>query len=377
MRIESWSARPVAEGAALPGHERNLSTMRSIIYLTIVLLMQVLLGARQARAQEDSVGAARRKHDFTGLDIAYIITAAPHRTQLLASIRSLLFYRSCAVHLHIVMDSHNRRWLEDQHVVFRDYHLLQVTYYDVPEIPSDYQLGEFLRVRSGSPTAGISFALKLQLLRTIVAAVDRLILLDADTVIVDDVCAAHEVFDGLAPGVLVGFAPEMTLWYVDRPTVGLHISSNHRYKFRRSQGMNSGVGFWRLDHARQVGWLDAWHPLLVQEMRYQNMTTLDLGDQDVFNLISHQKPDWFDIVSWEWNLQLAVCQHYPHDEALNVLLPKAKIVHGNDGHFNKHAGSLIEHVYEAFAVDSRSVARMASIKTMVRDGYLELCGCRL
>ncbi|KAL0029855.1 hypothetical protein WJX77_003932 [Trebouxia sp. C0004] len=127
------------------------------------------------------------------------------------------------------------------------------------------------------------------------AAMDRLILLDADTVIVDDVCAAHEVFYELAPGI-----------------------------FRRSQ-----------------------------------------GDQDVFNLISNQKPGWFDILSWEWNLQLAVCQHYPHDEALNVLLPQAKIVHGSDGHFNKHAGSLIEHVYEAFAVDSRSVARMASIKTMV------------
>ncbi|KAL0038380.1 hypothetical protein WJX77_004279 [Trebouxia sp. C0004] len=264
-------------------------------------------------------------------------------------------HRSCAVHLHMVMDSHNRRWLEDQHVIFRDYHLLQVTYYDVPEIPSEEQLGESLRVRSGSPTAGISFALKLQLLRTIEAAVERLILLDADTIIVDDLCTAHEVFDGFAPGVLVGFAPEMTL----------------------CQGMNSGVGFWRLDHARQVGWLGAWHHLLVQEMQYQNMTTLELGDQDVLNLISHQKPDWFAIISWEWNLQLAVCQHYPHDEALNVLLPKAKIVHGNDGHFNKHAGRLIEHVYEAFAVDSRSVARMASIKTMMRAGHLELCGCRL
>ncbi|DBA78803.1 TPA: Glycosyltransferase-like 1B [Trebouxia sp. C0004] len=194
------------------------------------------------------------------------------------------------------------------------------------------------------------------------AAMDRLILLDADTVIVDDVCAAHEVFYELAPGVLVGFAPEMTLWYIDKPAVGLHISSNHRYIPAQSR---YEFRCWILASRPCASSLDAWHPLLVQGMRYQNMTTLDLGDQDVFNLISNQKPGWFDILSWEWNLQLAVCQHYPHDEALNVLLPQAKIVHGSDGHFNKHAGSLIEHVYEAFAVDSRSVARMASIKTMV------------
>ena len=89
----------------------------------------------------------------------------------------------------------------------------------------------------------------------------------------------------------------------------------------------------------------------------------------MFNLISHQKPDWFAIVSWKWNMQLAVCQHHPHDEALNVLLPNATIVHG---HFNKYAGSLIESVYDPFAVES-SVACMASLKIMLRAGYLELC----
>lgn len=77
---------------------------------------------------------------------------------------------------------------------------------------------------------------------------ERLILLGADTVMVDDVCGT-QFFAGLAPGVLVGFAPEMTLWYADRPAVGLHISSDHRYKFWRSQGINLGFGFWHLDRA--------------------------------------------------------------------------------------------------------------------------------
>lgn len=133
------------------------------MYLVVVLLLlKVLLCARQVRAKDDSVGAARCKHNFTGVDTAYIITAAPHRTQLLACVR---FYISCPVHLHIVMASENRRWLEDQHAEFRDYHLLQVTHYDVLEILSKDQFTKSLRLRSGHPNAGISFARKLQFLR--------------------------------------------------------------------------------------------------------------------------------------------------------------------------------------------------------------------
>ena len=308
------------------------------------------------------------------LDIAYIITAVHHRTQLLASIRSLLFHRTCAVHLHIVCDSDNKQWLKGQISPFNEYALMRVSYYDVPELATEDQLSESVRIQRGPFDSGISFALKLHLSKILEACVERMIFLDADTIVIDDICSAVEILETMGPTALVGFAPEMTLWYVDRPDVGLHIGSDHRHKFMHSQGLNSGVGFWRLDNARRVGWQDVWHPLLVKEMQQRNMLNFELGDQDVFNLISHQKPEWFTVVSWEWNVQLAVCWHYADSTALNKLLSTSRILHGNNKHFLNYAGALIEDVYLAFAADNSSSAHMASVKSIVQSStLLDLC----
>lgn len=203
---------------------------------------------------------------------------------------------------------------------------------------------------------------------------ERMIFLDADTIVIDDICSAVEILETMGSTALVGFAPEMTLWYVDRPDVSLHIGSDHRHRFMHSQGLNSGVGFWRLDNARRVGWQDVWHPLLVKEMQQRNMLNFELGDQDVFNLISHQKPEWFTVVSWEWNVQLAVCWHYADSTALNKLLSTSRILHGNNKHFLNYAGALIEDVYLAFAADNSSSAHMASVKSIVQSStLLDLC----
>ena len=255
------------------------------------------------------------------LTLAFVITSLRDTTLLDTALRSLLYFRTCAVHLHLVVDEATADidwdWLSWYPNV---QHSVYVTSFDPKAAlrSSTYEKWGTGTTPAGEPYAWAREVLpsrfaKLSLDTIITGDVENLLFVDNDVVFLDDVCKAHDVFDSMSDKSLFGMATQMSDLYTHvQAPFAFPVEASKRW--RDQPGVNSGVIFWKLKRAHDNCWSRSaedcrssviaskdsqssaprqhWLQHLEEAMDNYN---LGLLDQDVFNYVAWRYPELLEV----------------------------------------------------------------------------------
>lgn len=229
-------------------------------------------------------------------NVAMLVTGTGYVEQAAAALNSMLYFRSCPVHVFMVADRAAAAALQrhapwngaEEHAHFT------WSLVELPKNPRDVTDGV------SSPFRGHAL-LKCAMDRLLPATVDRVVVSDLDVLWTGDVCDMHAEMDTWHPDAFIGLAPEDTSYYVTpkRVGTGFPIPASNPYKLHRMDGVNSGVIAYKLARARRAGFTAAWaaHMKRLGE-------PLELGDQTVFNRFLTAWPQYLHILPNQWNHQL-------------------------------------------------------------------------
>ena len=261
------------------------------------------------------------------LDLAFVITNLRDTTLLDTALRSLLYFRTCAVHIHLVVDEATAdidwdwfSWYPNvQHSVY-------ITSFDPKTAlrSSTYENWGTGTTPEGEPYAWprevmpSRFA-KLSLDTIITGDIENLLFVDNDVVFLDDVCKAHDVFDSMSDKSLFGMATQMSDLYTHvQAPFAFPVEASKRW--RGQPGVNSGVIFWKLKRAHDSCWSRSAEDcrnstsgsITANEDRHyvnsaprqhwlqhleEAMDSFNLGllDQDVFNYVAWRYPELLEV----------------------------------------------------------------------------------
>ena len=255
-----------------------------------------------------------------GLDLAFVITNKRDTTLVDAAVRSLLYFRSCAVHVHFVVDDATADidwnwlswWPNVQHSVY-------ITSFD-PK--AALRSSTYEHWGTGSTPNGEQYAWprevmpsrfsKLSLDTIITGDIENLLFVDNDVIFLDDVCKAHDVFDSMSDKSLFGMTTQMSDLYTHvQAPFAFPVEASKRWK--EQPGVNSGVIFWKLKRVLNNCWSRSaedcrsstssedkqnimprqhWLQFLEEAMDSYN---LGLLDQDVFNYVAWKYPEVLEV----------------------------------------------------------------------------------
>uniref|UniRef100_A0A224XF65 Putative xyloside xylosyltransferase 1 n=1 Tax=Panstrongylus lignarius TaxID=156445 RepID=A0A224XF65_9HEMI len=229
---------------------------------------------------------------------------------------SLVNTTSVIIKLNLVVDISSRYVAKDVvHLVQKiTGKKIEVEYYDVHVLTNKLQdLLSIMRPHfSSQPGAYYSdslFFLSIGLYKTAPVLQDKVIMLDVDTVIKEDIALLFEVFYQFNSSNVFGASPELTPVYH-------HVLYMYRYKHKNTTlgepfssggfpGVNSGVLLLHLENMRKSS--------LYQKMLTKDMVDFlaekysfkgHLGDQDFYTLISLEHPELMYLLDCGWNRQL-------------------------------------------------------------------------
>lgn len=262
--------------------------------------------------------------------MAFVITNKRDTTLVDTALRSLLYYRTCAVHFHFVVDEATAGidwnwlswWANIQHSVyttnFDPKAALRSSTYETWGTGVTPDGERFAWPREVIPSR---FA-KLSLDTIITGDVENLLFVDNDVVFLDDVCKAHAVFDSMSGTSLFGMATQMSDLYTHvQAPFAFPVEASKRW--RDQPGVNSGVIFWKLKQAHENCWSRSaedcrsatqasedsqnirrhWLQHLEEAMDNYNFGLLD---QDVFNYVAWRYPELLEVSHDHWTL---CCMH--------------------------------------------------------------------
>jgi hypothetical protein len=229
-------------------------------------------------------------------NVAMLVTGTGYIEQAAAALTSLLYFRSCPVHVFMVADRaaadalrHHAPWNgADGHAHFT------WSMVELPDNPHDVTDGV------SSPFPGHAI-LKCAMDRLLPKNVDRVIVSDLDVLWTGDVCEIHDDMDTWHDDAFVGLAPEDTYYYVvpERVGSGFPIPDSNPYKLHRMDGVNGGIIAYKLARARRADFTAEW-TTYVQRVG----DPLTLADQTVFNRYFMTQPQHLHILPNQWNHQL-------------------------------------------------------------------------
>uniref|UniRef100_A0A7S0N7C0 Hexosyltransferase n=1 Tax=Pyramimonas obovata TaxID=1411642 RepID=A0A7S0N7C0_9CHLO len=186
------------------------------------------------------------------------------------------------------------------------------------------------------------------------ASVDRVIYLDSDTLLLDDIGHLHREF--VASSRLAAMGAE----HEPKARMG-HYRDTARHPYYDQNGvhgLNSGVFLLDLDRVRQMN--NDWNEQL-DSLRMEYEDRLVFYDQDLLNVYFHQHPEELHLLdSCRWNFRPDHCyfiSHCPdHPDR------KISLLHGNRGVFHKPEGDkwsvmALLLVYQAFRVPVTGISQ--------------------
>jgi hypothetical protein len=234
------------------------------------------------------------------LSVSMVVSgSAGHIEEATAALTSMLYFRTCRLHIYMLTDDANLR-LMMQRPPWNEtgaHSLLKVSYITVPDHTENVTFGV-----SNTFHAKYSI-LKATMDRLIPGTVDRLVAADIDVLWVGDVCDIESEFDGWHQDAFIGVAPEESGWYLqpDKVEGKFAISAEHPYKIDGVDGLNGGMIYYKLAKARAANWTGAWTDYI---RGLQHPNPLPLGDQDVVNRFGTIAPQFIHILPNTWNHQL-------------------------------------------------------------------------
>lgn len=250
------------------------------------------------------------------LHLAFVVTGNPDTALVDTALRSLLYYRTCPVHIHLVEDDATDTidwdWLgwfpEVQHSTY-------VTHYNRGFDQSVLKPSTYEHWGTGTTPWGEKYAwarevipsrfAKLSLDAILPQGIEEVLFADNDVVFLDDVCKAHDVFASMPRTAVFGMSPQMSDLYT-------HVQAPYAFPVKASErwqdqpGINSGVIFWKLERARQMCWSPSFSEPRPQHClrRWDWLQFLESGiaqynfgllDQDIFNYAGWLHPEWVHV----------------------------------------------------------------------------------
>lgn len=206
--------------------------------------------------------------------------------RLTTMLKSVLFYRTNPMKLHILTDEETKIPLETYFSTWN------ISYFTVTCYPIKDRLTEEISWIPYTHQHGNYGLHKLLLDHILPENVEKIIVYDTDVVVLSDISELWRYFDRFIRMQAIGMAEESQLWYQKNdieiwPAVG--------------SGYNGGLILYDLKKLRSLNWTLLWKNetklvLAVKKQAY-------LAEQDILNNFIKNNPDFFFILPCNWNVQ--------------------------------------------------------------------------
>ncbi|CAH8578753.1 unnamed protein product [Schistosoma intercalatum] len=143
--------------------------------------------------------------------------------------------------------------------------------------------------------AGHKSYLKLLITQILPTEIKKVIVLDADILLNDDISNLWSIFDEFSKDQCIGIAAEQN------PT--FYSNMGKRFWPALGYGYNAGILLIHLTKLRARGWDEIWMKTAFNLMREKRI--LPTGEQDVINAVLNQNKHWLYEIPCKWNIQLS------------------------------------------------------------------------
>lgn len=240
--------------------------------------------------------------DCKTINIASVVCGYNSTRSYYALLKSILFYRSDRVHLHIFSDEIAQTILK---TLFKTWNVtdLDYSFYNITEYEQDVA---WITSTHYSHRYGL---IKLKIIDALVAStksIDRAIVIDTDMLVLGNIARVWTEFDGsqdsLSPRS-IGLVENQSDWYLRMDS---NMSRAHRVWPAIGRGFNTGLIVLDLKQMRQLnattGWSDMWKRAAESQLASELYTSL--ADQDIMNAIARVHSELVLKLPCNLNLQL-------------------------------------------------------------------------
>ena len=207
-------------------------------------------------------------------------------------IKSILFYRLSPLHFHFVTDTAARHVLS---TVFKTWQLpsVNVSFYAIDTA------ADIVSWIPNSHYSGIYGLMKLTLVRLLPQDLDRVIVLDTDLMLTDNIAALWDFFKEIRrQGRLLGVVENQSDWYLGK------LWEKQRPWPAIGRGFNTGVMLLHLKLMRAKDWIGMWTTVAKATLERLHSRT-SLADQDIVNAVIKKHPDIHFVLPCSWNAQMS------------------------------------------------------------------------
>ncbi|VDN90108.1 unnamed protein product [Brugia pahangi] len=247
------------------------------------------------------------------LHLALVVCGGVHLSYPLSTlIKSILRYRQQAIVLHLLVDDITMRTIS---LLFSTWRLpaVKVMYYNA----SQY-LDRFSWIPNRHYSGRYGF-LKLILNDILPADVDKVIILDTDALIMDDIAQLWSFFSKMTSLQAIGLTENLSNWYL------INRNTSQRIVWPAwGRGFNSGVMLLDLTKLRNISWSHIWKEIASKNIK--DYGPVELADQDVINAVINRHQWIVHKLPCEWNFQLGF---QSQQNLCPVEISRLKLVHWN------------------------------------------------
>ncbi|XP_032663746.1 LARGE xylosyl- and glucuronyltransferase 2-like isoform X6 [Odontomachus brunneus] len=222
------------------------------------------------------------------IHVAMVCAGYNSTLTLVTVVKSILFYRTNPLHFHLLVDEIARRTLS---TLFRTWDLphVNVTFYGtemwVPRvswIPNKHYSGVYGLLKLILPDA---------------VREDKVLVLDTDVTVLNDVSLLWGMFEKFSTGQTLGLIENQSNWYIKA------LSYGQRPWPALGRGFNTGVMLMHLQRLRDGKFTSSWESVAKRVLEYIPKTSL--ADQDVINAVINEHPSIVYRIECTWNIQLS------------------------------------------------------------------------
>ena len=267
--------------------------------------------------------------------VAVICAGHESSRQIVILLKSILFYRSKPLHLHIVVDEVSEHILTN---LFRTW--------DIPNFAVSFYLDKRhlpdVTWFENTHYSGVYGLLKLKLPEILSDNIEQVIVLDTDLLFNSDIVELWNIFNFFSANQCLGMADNLSEWYLGMvlyfenvwPAIG--------------RGFNSGVMLLKLDTLRLLKWNHLWKKVTRETLVTHHQT--QLADQDILNAVLKKNPSLLYRLPCVWNFQLS--NNMKEEFCSNLSSIRVKVYHWNSPEKQKSKYSYVhgaKNLYQRFA----------------------------
>ncbi|XP_014601591.1 PREDICTED: glycosyltransferase-like protein LARGE2 isoform X2 [Polistes canadensis] len=222
------------------------------------------------------------------VQIAMVCAGYNSTFSLVTVVKSILYHRTKPLHFHLIVDEIAKRTLI---TLFKTWDLpsVQVSYYRaekwVPKV-------SWIPNRHYSGVYGL-----LKLILPEAMGESKILVLDTDVTILNDVTILWKMFEKFNPNQTLGLAENQSRWYLKSFSYGQQPWP------ALGKGFNTGVMLMHLHRLRISKFRDLWVTTTKRVLGSIQETTL--ADQDIINAVIKEHPEIVARIDCTWNVQLS------------------------------------------------------------------------